>query len=142
MKNPIKFLTAIILLTACFTSSAQISILINDIKPLLAIHSDIQNGIVISSEYTITGTSFYAEEKLELEDWMLARENWMNEPLSRELNSKPASSTENALLLEDWMLGPVLPQETLTSNILREETEPALELKEWMLNKDFWTMKD
>jgi len=136
MNNAIKNLIAVILLTASFASSAQKSILINDIRPLLAIHSELRDEIVLSSEFTVSGTRLYAEEKPGLQDWMLARDNWVNEPLPEELYNVFARSTEKDLLIEDWMLYPISPEGSINWEFLKVEAEPALELKEWMIGKE------
>jgi hypothetical protein len=136
MNNALKYLTLSILLTVCFASSAQKSILINDIQPLLAIHSELQYEIVLSSEFTLSGTRLYAEEKLGLEEWMLGRDNLDNEPLYKALYTVPSRSMEKDLLLEEWMLGSELPEGLFNWDFLRVDTEPPLELQEWMINKD------
>jgi hypothetical protein len=136
MNNALKYLTLNILLTVCFASSAQKSILINDIQPLLAVHSELQNEIVLSSEYTISGTRLYAEEKLGLEEWMLGRDNRENHPLFMALYKVPARSMEKDLFLEEWMLRPDSPEGLINWDFLRVDTEPALELQEWMIRKD------
>ena len=136
MNNSLKYLALSILLTVCFASSAQKSILINDIQPLLAIHSELHYEIVLSSEFTVSGTRLYAEEKLGLQEWMLGRDNWVNEPLFNALFDVPSRSMERDLLLEEWMLGSGSPEGLINWEFLRVDTEPALELQEWMINKD------
>ena len=136
MNHSIKYLTTIILLTGCFASSAQKSILINDIQPMLAIYSELQDEIVLSSEFTISGTRLYAEEKLGLEEWMLGRDQWVNEPMYEALFNIPARSMEKDLLLEDWMLGFESQEGSINWDFLRVDMEPALELQEWMICKN------
>ena len=137
MKKHIKYLTVIILLAASCASSAQKSILINDIQPLLAIYSDPQNEIVLSSEFTASGTRLFIEEKLGLEEWMLDRDNWLNAPVPEELYATHNKSLEADMFLEDWMLNSFSPTMTNTWDFLKVEIESPLELEDWMISFDF-----
>ena len=139
MKKIVKDLTVIILLTASFASSAQKFILIDYIEPLLANNSVVQNEIVLSSEFTVSGTLMYVEEKLGLEDWMLV--NWLKAALSEELYTSLAQSTETDLLLEDWMLSSFSSKPNNDWDFLKVETESALELEDWMICTDSWCVR-
>ncbi|WP_319482290.1 hypothetical protein [uncultured Draconibacterium sp.] len=103
-------------------------------------------------------TAVEAEEALDVENWMLAEdnffttvevateaenalevENWMtNESFFNGMASYFKVETEEALEVEDWM------QDTnyfgvLTVNI-KEETEGALELEAWMTDAKTWNI--
>ena len=138
MKKRIKTLTVIILLAVSIASSAQKSILINDLHPLLLNYSEVQNEIILSSEFTISGTRLYAEEKLELEEWMLAPDNLLNAPLSEGMYANLDKSSEADIYLEDWMLSSSSPPVSNTFEFLKVDIEAPLKLEDWMINKDFW----
>jgi len=88
--------------------------LVKSAPEFLAIHSNIK--------------TVAAEEKINLQDWMLSPEDWTNGISIKE-------STDPEIKLQDWMLYPVaMITERNTAN--EESTDSTVELQDWMLNPD------
>ena len=126
MKYNIKTLTAIVLLSAFhFAISAQQSILIFDLQPLLADHDEIEYPIVLTSETDASGTYLLAEKKMALEDWMITRDNWTN-----------TNALAKDLSVKEWMLKSFSMHES--RDFLTVDAEPPLKVENWMLDSKCW----
>lgn len=142
MKILAKTMFVLLILTAgSIGMRGQNTLLINDIQPLLAYSSDIQSEIELSAELTASSYTFYMEEKVQLEDWMIEQSEWKDEStavLASALKVEP----ESEILAESWMIQPFSSGFQETWDFLIEATEEPLEVRRWMICCTDWNLKN
>ena len=144
MKTLVKTIFILLtLLTMIFTTSwrvkAQESFLIVNVYPVMAkLNSEVQNEIVLSVEVSHNSISFYYENELELEDWMLDTGRWTKNPFQSSSYDFIDEQLEQEILLEDWMLKPFQPEPVKFKFYILAEKEGYLRLENWMLDKTQW----
>ncbi|KPL16832.1 MAG: hypothetical protein AMS26_03270 [Bacteroides sp. SM23_62] len=130
----------LILMAGSLGMLGQKTLLIHDIRPLLAYSSDIQSDIELSAEHTASSYWFYMEEKVQLEDWMIEQSEWKDES-----NTVPGSAVkvepEPELRIESWMIQPFTAGSQETWDFLVETIEEPLEVRKWMICCTDWNLK-
>ena len=128
-----------ILMAGSYGMQAQKSLLVDDLQPILAYSSDIQNDIELSAEYVASSYQFYMEEKIQLEDWMIKQSEWKDESKTV-YASVMMTEPEPELLMEGWMIHPFLncPQDW---EFLAEAMEEPLVVRKWMICCTDWNLK-
>jgi len=129
----------LILMAGPFGMLAQNTFLINDIQPIVAYSSDIQNEFEISVEFNVSNYQFYMEEKIQVEDWMIDQSEWEDASktlLAYALKVEP----EPDMLTESWMIQPFssLSQDW---DFLTVAIEEPLEVRKWMICCADWNLK-
>jgi hypothetical protein len=107
----------------------------------LAYSSDIQSEIELSAELTASTYTFYMEEKVQLEDWMIEQSEWKDESaavLASALKAEP----ESEILVESWMIQPFSNASQETWDFLIEATEEPLKVRRWMICCADWNLKN
>jgi len=98
----------------------QKHLLVQDINPLPALAN--------ITRYDV-GYRYFSEDKIQLNDWMINREQWETaESLFSEIRLEKESSIE----VKEWMIEPFGSDDTDLSEIVKEEKEVPLELQKWM----------
>jgi hypothetical protein len=132
-------LVLLILLASSLGMLGQNTFLVNDLQPLLAQTSGIQNEIELSAEFFANTYHFYMEEKIQLEDWMIIQSEWKDESQTGLLSALKAEP-ESEMLIESWMIQPF---STVSQDwdFLAETIEEPLEVRKWMICCTDWNLK-
>jgi hypothetical protein len=142
MKTLAKTMFVLFIITACSPGMlGQNTLLVYSIQPLLAYSSDIQSEIELSAELTASTYTFYMEEKVQLEDWMIEQSEWKDESaavLASALKAEP----ESEILVESWMIQPFSNASQETWDFLIEATEEPLKVRRWMICCADWNLKN
>jgi hypothetical protein len=118
----------------------QNTLLINNIRTLLAYTDDIRDEIELSAEHTAHAYRFYMEEKVPLEDWMIEQSSWRQgsfHTLASDIHVEPEPEIET----EPWMIRPFTPGCQETWEFLVETEEKPLEVRKWMICCTDWNLK-
>lgn len=138
MKTLIRTLAlASFILLGCNGLRGQKSLLLQDIQPLMTYSSESSSNIILSADNSSNSYQFYLEEKIQVNDWMVNREEWLKEGNSG-LVSSTRLETEKELVVEDWMISNFNIGDNWLSNLVREEKEPPLKLQDWMVCCEEW----
>lgn len=119
--------------------SAQGSLLITDLEPLIArLDARLPSGDLTNESFRNTYKLYY-EAGIELEDWMLDTGIWSGKQQELKTMQLAGVVTEQEIVLERWMTIPVISAGILLSRYVREEEEGVIPLEDWMLSRDYWT---
>lgn len=141
MKSLAKIMAVLLfLITSSQSMLGQNTLLVNNIQPLLAYSSEIQNEIELSAESTSNSYQFYMEEKVQLEDWMIEQSNWKKES-STNFASAVALDLETELSTEPWMIRPFSLGISQNWDLLEEVKEEPLVFDKWMICCTDWNIK-
>ncbi len=130
----------LILIAGSHIMLGQNTFLINEIQPLLAYASDIQNDIELSAEVTARSYQFYMEEKVQLEDWMIEQSEWKQESATNFASATKVDS-ETELTAATWMIRPFSAFTSEPWDFLEEEQEEPLRFHRWMICCADWNIK-
>ena len=130
----------LLLMAASVGMMGQNYLFVNNIHTLLAYSSDIQSEIELSAEPQSGSYQFYMEETVQLEEWMIERNDWRMEspgPPAAAILVEPESEIPS----ERWMIRPFStgPQETW--DFLLEVAEEPIEVRKWMICCTDWNLR-
>lgn len=141
MKTLMKTLTLIsLMLSGGVGLMGQKSFLLHDIQPLMTYSSESISALIVSAENNSDNSRLYPEEKTEVKDWMVNQEGWLAKGPS-DLASASLLETEKELEVEEWMISSFQTGDQWFSNLVKEQTEPPLQLQDWMLCCKEWQAK-
>jgi len=107
----------------------QKTLLVQDMNPLAALANDTRYYIEISVDFTSTSYRYFTEDKIQLKDWMINREQWET---AESLFSEIRMEKEAGIEVEKWMIEPFGPDDTDLGELVKEDREVPLELQKWM----------
>ncbi|MCK4750606.1 MAG: hypothetical protein KAT15_26290 [Bacteroidales bacterium] len=110
----------IVLFLSCVTLMGQKSLLLQDVKPLIAVVTDANNDVELSEENSSSSFQLSLEDRLEAENWMISTEQWEMDENDAELD------------VEEWMVQPFRMADIKLSELVKEDLESPLKLEKWM----------
>jgi hypothetical protein len=126
-----------LLLMSSLAVTAQKNLLLQDVRPLMAIASDAGYNLELSTEYSMDSYGFYMEEKLPLKDWMMQTKAWETEGRSGlALALRPES--EASVPVEDWMVRLSRTGQTRLEELVKVEREEPIQFQKWMICCTDW----
>ncbi len=109
-----------VMLTFGLGLSAQKTMLIRDVQPLLAHASTTLYDVELSAEAYSNSYRFYLEEKIQLKDWMVDLHGW-------------EAQKEETVPVADWMIQPFGVDRRGLTELIRVEREEPILLEDWMI---------
>ncbi len=138
MKTLIRTLALIpLMLLGCVGLMGQKSLILQDIQPLLTYSSDTRSNTILSADNSLKSYQFYLEERIQLREWMVSKEEWMAQ-VGSGLISDNFTEREQELKVEDWMLESFGTGDLWLNVLVKEEKETPVKLQDWMLCCQEW----
>jgi hypothetical protein len=126
-----------LLLFSSLALTAQKSLLVQDVKPMMAFTPDPGSNIELSGEYRSGSYQFYFEERIQLSSWMINREQWHAEE-GRGLTTMLRPEREPVMVLRSWMVEPLQTEPVRLTELVKTDPEPPIKLEKWMYCCQDW----
>ncbi|MFC2115188.1 hypothetical protein ACFLTU_01845 [Bacteroidota bacterium] len=97
----------IVFLLSSHTLTAQPTLSVKEIQPLIALASDLNDGVAPAAEYNSSSLQYYMEDNLQVEDWMVQPFAPTRNPLSellREVKEEPLQLCPWMICCADWKI--------------------------------------